>query len=251
MHPDIQQVSTQQACGQWMDFTKALHKRFKLSDAEKKSIYDYVKYASQDLSAMNTVYSGWQGLAKWGGRSLRDYAYQVLNDKGKSVLEEHYASTNPIPSVVSKVAKVAAFILDYLVTLDAMCHSQLVRKISDAYWQRHDLHEITLDEILDRVPFGGEGNRLGEPELLYVISMIRREISLLGRQRAELDRVAIRDSEQSFERQVDERIVTITRIIDNIDPRRCSQPTQYYYTHLQGMRKLRYQIKEAIEGVNG
>lgn len=251
MHAQTDQLSTDRALGQWCNFTDALYEKYRLSEDERIRIYKYIEYAAEDLSAANAVYSCFQSLAEQRGSGLKSYAYQVLNEKGKAVLEEHFAAKTAIPSVLDKVEKVTKFTLNYLITLNAMYRSQQVRLIDESYWQRHNLHEITVNELLDRVPFGSEVNPLGEPELRYVISMIEREIGLLGQQSARLEHQPLVAPDRSFRRIVDDRIITVGEMIRNIDIRRCSRPTQYYYTHLQEIRKLQNDVKQAIEGNGG
>lgn len=157
-------------------FSSAVQERFKLDQDERMRFTRLYEFESQNLTQLNAVQSVFNRMKGFMACSEWDYIHNLLARKGEFVLETHYNDEVHRNELSNKASNLAKFILNYLITLNAICTGQNTRRISEYQWTHHRMHELTLDAVLDKAP-NGNGTDLVNVELMDIVASFRKTLS--------------------------------------------------------------------------
>lgn len=203
---------------QLQNFSLAVIERFGLNEEEKRQLLETCQFQSQKLNEANIVKSIWDAAWKLAGKSQSDYVQFSLKKHAFDVIRGHFGRANEPPNILErKAAALSKFVLDYLITLHKICgeidavalsnmfgaaslRPALKPLISEAQWQLHGLHEITLDEVIDRAVYWN-GEKLGELEVADIFCCIRTTYYQIKELLGNISCVNVLDLDPSFQEE--------------------------------------------------
>lgn len=169
-------------------FSAALQKRFEFNEQEMKSLTETYRFRSEPLNEKNIIPTIWDGALKLLGKSSSNYVLQKLKSRSIDVIFKHFGYLEQ--SLLERRAhSLSTFVLDYLTTLNRICidgerdwmndvpqfRNVTQMPVSDYQLQLHGLHEIGIDEFIDK-GISWDGNNLSELELADIFRAIRVKI---------------------------------------------------------------------------
>lgn len=160
---------------QILDFSTAVQETFKFTNDEKVRLTKFYEFESQDLNETNAVQSAFNFVKGYMQCSDWNYMQKLMSEKTESYLYEHFNMEFTSERLKHKAHALAKFVLNYLVTLNAIYTGQKVRKITEVEWERHKMHEISLEYVIDLAIYG-DGTTLGRVELGDVCANYRKNM---------------------------------------------------------------------------